>query len=235
VNHQITLVIPGVHTQTAHFVDLQGVFVDTLPAGGDLQPVQQQIEAQRQRGIVRIVHGVEGAGGRRVVGDEYERRAAFLDGPAAQKTLLVGLQVGIGARWAVVFFSDRFLGLAEGKLGHRRRVGQRDVQHLQHVGVLLPKQAECVCQHAALHRQISRKLSMKPISKSMLGVFVEVAAGVVGFRPGKPAPPQRPGQRPAPWPACKIGGFGQKGLAAEIVQPEKVGAAFGPSGDDLGE
>lgn len=67
--------------------------MDTLAAGGDLHPPEEQIEGEGVPGVLRIVHGIEGALPAGVVGDEHEVAAPHLLGVPADVLLLLRLQI----------------------------------------------------------------------------------------------------------------------------------------------
>ena len=83
----------GVHATTDHLLAVVGFLMDTLAAGGDLETPHEEVEAERQRRVLGVVHRVESAvlGGE--MGDEDEVRTVFLEGVLADSALLFRREV----------------------------------------------------------------------------------------------------------------------------------------------
>ena len=101
--------------------------MDALAARRDLQPAEQQVERQRQLGVLRIVHRVKRTLGGREVRNEYELAVVLLLGPLAEKNLFVRIEVVTVFGFMAVFFLHDLLGLME--------ADGRDLADLRHVGL----------------------------------------------------------------------------------------------------
>ncbi len=78
----------GVHATAQHLLAIVRLFMHTLAAGGDLQAAHEEVEAECQRRILGVVHGVESTVLGREMGDEHKVRTVFLEGVLTDSALL---------------------------------------------------------------------------------------------------------------------------------------------------
>ena len=48
-----------IHSSTEHFLAVVGLFMDTLTAGSDLQTAHEQVKAQCEIRVLRVIHRIE--------------------------------------------------------------------------------------------------------------------------------------------------------------------------------
>ena len=82
-----------VHATTEHLLAVVSFLMDTLSAGGDLQTTHKQVETERQRWVLRIVHRIESTMLGREMGDEHKVRTVFLEGVLTDSALFFRSQV----------------------------------------------------------------------------------------------------------------------------------------------
>ncbi len=128
VDHQVSLEIVGIHAAGDHFFNLGVVVMDALAAGRDFEAAEQQVEAQGEMGVGRVVLGVEGAFLARIVGDEDEVTAGQFLEQFTDQTLFFRFEVVGILDPAVVFLGNHLLGNVETNLRDLRGVRQLDVE-----------------------------------------------------------------------------------------------------------
>ena len=234
VDHEIALEFRRIHAPGLHLGHLLGVVVDALAAGGDLQPPEQQIEGQGEPGIGRVVHGVEGPLPAGVVGDEHEVAAPLLLGVPADVVLLLRLQIVGVADGVAVLLGRQPLHLVEADGGNTRHVGQFHPQQGQLGGIPGAEQLHQVPEEALLHlHHVGKGVDIAHL-KVQGGVLVEMPLGGVLLRPEHRGHLVHPLEHPHHGLLVELGGLGQEGFSAKIVQAEDVGAPLRPGVDDLG-
>ena len=167
------------------------------------------------------------------MGDEQEVAAQLLLGVPPDMDLLLRFQVIGVADLIAVLLRRQPLGLVEPQARDLGGVGQLRSQQGQLRAVFPAQHVHGVTQAARLHLHDVVKRADISHFEVQPGILVEVPGGGVLFRPEYGTHLEDPLEYPNHGLLVELGGLGQVGFLAKVVQPEDVGAALRPGMDDL--
>ena len=226
----------GVHAATEHLLAIVRLLMDTLATGGDLQTTHEEVEAESQRRILGVIHGVESTvlGGE--MGDEDEVGPVFLEGVPADSAFLLGCEVILASvvRLAEVVLEENLMHLAEFPRGHL--LGQdriNGIEEVELVRTVALHDGDDMAQQGCLQRH-DILLTFDEAHLHIEGdILIEVAGGsmflrAVGGRNLEDALIDADADL-----LVELRRLGEINLLAEIIHLEDVGTAFCTLGYDL--